>query len=385
MNILLIHNYYQIRGGEDAVFEDEKRALKEAGHSVVEYTRHNSELKGTVFKKLFFFSQILFGFKVRRDLKKLLKKHPVDVAHVHNVFPLITPGVYGFLKKHTIKVVQTIHNYRFICPNGLMYNAKTGRICEDCLEGSPYLCYKRRCYKESALFSWLYSYLIKKYRKSFKINIDRLIALTDFTRRMFIKAGYDPEKIVVKPNGMNDAGTKRRESRGYFLYLGRVSAEKGMEFLLDSFAAQPDYKLVVAGTGPLLEDVKSRYSTAANIEFTGFAAGEKKTGLFLHAQALIVPSIWYENYPISIVESFMYGIPVIGSQVGGIPFIIEHEGNGLLFEMNDRPGLIKQLEKASRPDVREQLGEKARSYFLANMVFSRTITRLEKIYQDVLG
>lgn len=385
MNILLIHNYYQKRGGEDAVFEDEARALKAAGHTVIEYTRHNRDTKGNLFTKLSSFFQILTGFRTRKELGKLLKAYHIDVAHVHNVFPLISPAVYSFLKKHNIKIVQTIHNYRFICPNGLMYNEKKGTICDKCLEGSPFYCFRRRCYKDSVLFSWLYSHLVSRYRKSFKAHIDRLIALTDFTRQMFIQAGYDPAKIVVKPNGMNDEGKKRSKPGGYFLYLGRISAEKGIDFLLESFAALPDYKLVVAGTGPMLDEVKKRYGSTPNIEFAGFVGGEEKAGLFLHAQALIVPSVWYENYPVSIVESFMYGIPVIGTRIGGIPHIIEHNVNGLLFNMGDREDFSSQIEKAADILTRERLGDNARSYFLNNMIFSQTITSLEKIYRDVLS
>ena len=194
MNILLIHNYYQKHGGEDSVFENECNALKKAGHKIIIYSRRNDEIKKfNIIQKFYFFFDSVYNKRTVKDLEKITDENKIDIAHIHNVFPLISCSAYVFLKSINIKIVQTIHNYRFLCPNGQFF--RKNRICQLCKKGNLLYCVIFKCYKNSFLFSALYAYIIKKYRVVFKNFIDGYIALTGFTKKLFIDAGYDEKKF----------------------------------------------------------------------------------------------------------------------------------------------------------------------------------------------
>ena len=384
MNILIIHNYYKHRGGEDHVYENESRALKNSGHNVIKYTRHNNETDNYSFwGKLNFIFSSISNKKTIKDIKEIIKKNQIDIAHIHNVFPFISPCVYKYLKKQNIKVVQTIHNYRFLCPNGLFY--RNNMNCQLCIKGNFFHCVIHRCFKNSFILSCLYAYIIKHNQRNFRKNINAYIALTEYSKEIFINAGFLKEKFYVKDNGFFDNNIKRKKSAGFFLYLGRISKEKGIDFLLESFIKLPQYKLIVAGTGPKIEEYKKRYNNP-NIQFTGFVDGDKKNSLIQEAESLIIPSVCFDNYPISIVEAFSCGIPVIGSKIGGIPFIIEHDKNGLLFEVNDFYSLKDRLQTIhNNRKLREKMGNYARETFLKRMEFTNNIKKLEEIYRGVLN
>ena len=385
MNILVAHNYYIQRGGEDSVFENEIKALKDAGHNVIKYSRHNDETKKSGFiKRILFFFEAINSKKTIKDLKDIIKKNKIDIAHFHNTFPLISPSIYRFLRKNHIKIVQTIHNYRFLCPNGLFYTKN--KICTLCKDGKYFNCVKNKCYKDSNIFSFLYYLIIKLNRKVFKNSINGFIALTEFTKNIFIESGFKKEKIYIKQNGFYDTQIKRMNSKGYFLFLGRLSQEKGIDFLLESFTKLPDFRLKIAGISDNINQLKEKYKYYQNIDFLGFVSGEQKDLLIAEAIALLVPSIWYENYPISIVEAFRSGIPVIGSNIGGIPYIITDNQNGYIFETNNFDDFRQNITNISNDlSLREKLGDNAREYFIKNMEFSKNIKILLDIYGDVLN
>lgn len=382
LTILVVHNYYQKRGGEDFVFEEETTALKEAGHVVITYSVNNSKIKEFgIYDKIRYISSFFLKKKFN-DLKQIIKKNKIDIAHVHNVFPLITPYIYAFLKKNNIKVVQTLHNYRFLCPNGLFY--VNNKVCTKCINTNFRACIYNKCYKDSIIHSFLYSHIIKKCQKSFRNDIDALIALTDFTKELFVKAGFDENKIFVKGNGLVDPKIRRKKSKKYFLYIGRLSQEKGIDFLLESFAKLPEFNLYVAGIGEKLGEYKQKYNSR-NIKFLGFISGKDKDNIISMCEAIILPSLWYENYPLSIIDGFSRAMPVIGSNIGGISRIINDKKTGLLFEPNDFVSLKKSLQKfTSDPSIRERIGDEARKYFELNNKLDNNIKRLVSIYRKVL-
>jgi len=384
-NILLIHNYYKIRGGEDVVFEQEAEALEKRGHKVIKYTRHNEEIDQYGFwEKISFFWRAISNQRTKRELEALLEKHKIEIAHVHNVFPLISPIIYKILHKHKIKVVQTLHNYRFLCPNGLFYRNK--QICQRCSKGDFWSCVIHKCYKDSFIFSLLYAFIIKLNQKNFKKNIDGYIALTQFAKNIFIDNGFKEKKVYVKDNGFFDPKKSQKASEGYFLYLGRISEEKGLDFLLASFVKLPEYRLKVVGDGALLETYQKQFKNFKNIEFLGRVDGEKKEGLLQKAEALLLPSVCFENYPLAIVEAFSFGIPVIASRIGGIPFIVEEGETGFLFEVNNFADFAAKLKKIyGQKALRKKMGNEARKVFEERMDFEINIKRLEEIYRRVLN
>lgn len=383
MTILTIHNYYKQRGGEDVVFENEVKTLKEFGHNVIVYTKHNREIDNyNFFKKLLFFLKSFYNYQVVKEIKSIIKNNKIDIAHIHNVFPLISPAVYLLLKKNNIKIVQTLHNFRFLCPNALFFTKN--RVCTKCLSGNFLHCIINKCYKDSFIFSTLYALIISINKKTFKKKIDRYIALTNFTKNIFAENGFNSEKIVVKSNPFFKQKTKRGENLNYFLYLGRISYEKGVEFLLESFTKLTEYKLVVAGTGEKLDQYKKMYSSS-NIEYLGFVEGNRKINLIQHATAIIIPSICYENFPMAIAEAFSIGTPVIASEIGSIPFIVQNNTNGLLFKTGDLFSL-KDACKILIQDgnKREEMGDNGHKQFLQEMEITKNIKKLVEIYLELL-
>lgn len=384
MNILLVHNYYKIRGGEDAVFENETAELEKRGHKVIKYVKNNSEIDGYNFiQKILFFPRAIYNFTTVRDLKNILKKEKIDVAHIHNVFPLISPSIYRYLKKKGIKIVQTIHNYRFLCPNGLFF--RNGEVCELCKEGAFSNAVKYKCYKESAIFSLLYAAIIKFNYNTFRRFIDGYIALTEFTKKIFVGADFDENKIYIKGHGLEDKLFAPMTGKKYFLYIGRLSKEKGIDFLLECFSKLPDFNLSIAGAYDQNSDYFLTYKSYNNIRFLGFSFGEVKENLIQESTAVIIPSVCYETYSLTLVEAFRAGITVVGSSIGGIPYIINDGVNGELFEPNNFEQFKSKLEKLYNDnDYRNNLNDDARKTFLEKMEFSKNITILEDIYKEIL-
>lgn len=382
MNILIIHNYYKQRGGEDAVFENESKALEKCGHKVFRYIRNNKEIDDySIFQKINFVFSMFNNKKTINDLKTIISNNKIDIAHIHNIFPMISTSVYKILKGNNIKIIQTIHNYRFLCPNAFFY--RNNKNCMLCARGNFIYGMIFKCFKRSFIFSILYSLIIMKGQKIFKNYIDGYITLTDFVKDLLIKFGYSGEKLYVKDNGFIDNNIRRKKSEGYFLFLGRISKEKGIIFLLDFFKKFREFKLVIAGTGNEIDIYKKNYNYA-NIVFKGFVDGDNKNNLIQRSEAVILPSLWYENYPVSIIEAFCCGIPVIGSDIGGVPFIIEEGKNGLLFEAGDNDSLKGKIKLFINNRLRERLGDNARKTFSNKMEMSNNVKILEKIYRDVL-
>ncbi len=393
MNVLIVHNYYKIRGGEDVVFENEVEALKKKSSvNVFTYSVNNQETDGGFFHKLSFLYKIISGNnKVRTEILKIIEDNAIDIVHVHNVFPLITPFIYRFLKKHTqVKIVQTIHNFRFVCPSGLLFHK--GKICKACLDkGSFKDCVSSKCYRDSKLFSILYSYLIKKCGKSLRNDIDCYLTLNNFATDILAKAGFMKDKIKVRGNSLPDIEIKKPFEPSHYLFVGRLSEEKGVEIAIKAFVSLPECYFVIAGTGPLYNELKKKYKNYQNIKFAGFCDGEKKEDLFYRTKALIVPSIWYENFPMVTIEAFRYGIPVIGNAWGAIGGIATDNVNALLTgtendteqeRVENIVNAVKTLENDKT--LRERLANNARRTFLEEMEAEKSIAKLINIYKELI-
>lgn len=392
MNILIIHNYYKIRGGEDVVFENEVNALKKSPSvTVISFCVNNQETEGGFFHKLAYLYKILSGNrKLRNEIVKIIKGNNIDVVHIHNVFPLITPFIYRSLKKYTkVKIVQTIHNFRFVCPSGMLF--RDGRICRVCLKSKNFKkCISSNCYRNSKLFSALYSFLIKKNQKSLRSDIDCYLALNNFTASILMEAGFPEDKIKVRGNCLPDIKNYARGDGEYYLFIGRISPEKGLENAIKAFVTLPECKLVIAGTGELERILKEKYAAYENVKFFGFADDVAKEKLFLHAKAVIVPSIWYENFPMVIIEAFRYGIPVISNNWGAIKGVVTDTVDGLLSgEENDTDE--KRVERIaesvrlfeSDKSLRNRLGDNARRTFLEKMELGKSIADLIHMYEEL--
>lgn len=352
--VLIVHNYYQIPGGEDTVVENEKRMLEKHGHEVLLYTRHNSELKTlSRFQKLLLPFSTVFQVRTYREVRNLIEKEKIDLLHVHNTLNLVSPSVYyaGFSKK--IPVVQTIHNFRMLCPGATFY--RDGQVCEDCMKKGLTCAVKHKCYRGSriqtlacVLSTWIHRMLGTYGRLNY-------ICLTEFNKKKLLNLKQiKEEKVFVKPNFVPKAERilSYQERENQFVYVGRLDKLKGVDLLLHAWKKLnvEDWKLVLCGTGPLEEWCKAyiKENSLKNVEFKGFVENARAREIIGKSKALILPTRWYEGFPMTIAESYAVGTPVIGSNLGNTGDLIAEGNTGWKFLPGSVEDLVLALQKAMK-------------------------------------
>ncbi len=381
MKILLIHNFYQQAGGEDVVFRAEKELLLQKGNEVIEYTDHNERIKNS--HPLTVLRDTLWSPGSYWKIKELLAHFQPEVVHCHNIFPLISPSVYDACAAQGIPVVQTLHNYRLFCLNALLF--RQGKVCEDCVgKAFAYPGVVHGCYRESRARSAVVALMLSAHRlvKTWQKKVSRYIALTEFARQKFIAGGLPAEKIAVKPNFLADnieylphTGNPKKGA----LFVGRLSEEKGLRTLLQAFRQLPDVPLAIAGDGPLRQMVEAEALRGANIRYTGRLNKEEIMALMRQSAFLIFPSQWYEGFPMTIVEAFANGLPVIASRLGSMAEIISDGKTGLWFAPGDASDLLQKVKWAY-----EHLAEMRRMGVNARKEYEQKYTA-EKNYQMLMG
>lgn len=373
MNILQIHNLYQKAGGEDYVVNAEKDLLETNGNKVVKLTVNNNNIKKIYSERKQFY----------RKLEVVLDENKFDVAHIHNIYHVIGSRVYKKLYKAGIPIIQTLHNYRLLCPNGLFFDNKN-QICELCSEGGfKYSVYKR-CYQKSFIKSFLMQKLVKKQKKESLKYVSKFIVLTEFSKKKFSSIVNYKDHIVVKPNFVTNISKEFVSKGEYALYIGRVSNEKGITTLIQAFK-NIDFDLKIAGTGDCFETYKKEAYGADNIEFCGFVSGKEKVELLKNASFLIFPSLWYETFGLTIIEAFQNGKCVIASDLGGTSEIVNDGVNGFLFKAGDKVSLQEKVNKIINNNLFESMGKNAFKSF--NEKYSEEINynQLIDIYNSVIN
>jgi len=347
VKILLCHNYYQNRGGEDIVFDTEKELLIENSYKILEYSKNSSDVNN-MFNKAVTFLGSLFSLKTYIEVGRIIKKEKPDIAHVHNIFPVISPSIYYVLKNNNIKIIQTIHNYRFYCSNGL--SLKDNRICSKCENVSIKNIFNI-CSKNKKLYDLLLSVIIYFMRK-LKVysKVDYFIAPSKFIKNKLIKFGIGKEKIILKRNliKINKKFTDReKQSSKYFTFIGRLSEEKGIIRLIEIFKKEKEIELKIIGNGPLKEYINNiiKNEKIGNIEISGFIEGKKKYSIISNSMANIIPSICYENCPVVLIECLSMGVPVVVNNIGALPEFIKDGYNGYIYNSNDLNSLKKIVLK----------------------------------------
>ena len=388
MKILQVHNFYRTRGGECGVVDAEKHLLESYGHTVIQFSADSKILDAMPFtQKASAFLQIPYNFRALARLQRFVAQNEPDIAHVHNVFPLLSPAVYVALKRVSIPVIQTIHNYRLLCPNGLFY--VDGKICEACQQGGFKEAIKNRCMHDSFATSALYATAIALgwHNGTFQSCIDRYIVLNSFVFEKLVAAGVPQEKIRLCGNFVSHFAVESAAKQPYALYIGRLSLEKGLMTLLAASRMVPELPIKIAGTGPLEGDLRRAISGPGmkHIELVGHVTGEAKHSLISEALCTLLPSEWYENFPLSVVESLALGTPVVASRIGGLPELVQQDHTGLLFPAGDKKALAECLRRISR---RESDTDRMAAMALttAQELFSpqRHFEQLLAIYSDVV-
>lgn len=365
MKILFIHNNYQFKGGEDLVVEEEKNLLEINGHVINTYFRDNKEINIYDIKnKLLFFISSIFSKKTVRDLNKILKKENPDIAQVYNTFPLISPSVYWVMKKNKIPVVQMINNFRLLCINGVFLD-KNG-ICEKCKNGNFSRGILKKCNHDSFMASFLYAFITLFIRKYFFNKINIFVVSNEFVKQKYIEAGFNPEKIKIKPGFISGKYNETKIDKGsekYIVFIGRLSKEKGIYTLINAMKYCRDIKLKIMGDGPELNKLRKsiKDNKLENIALMGYVSSAEKELILRNAFFLIFPSECYENFPITILEAYRFGIPIIGSNHGAMKFLIEENVTGLHFKVTDEKDLAQKINELWRsPALRERLSTNAK-------------------------
>ena len=349
--VLIVHNYYQIPGGEDTVVANEKKLLEDHGHEVVLYTRHNSELK-TLSKgqKLLLPFSTIFSMKTYREVKALIKREKIDIMHVHNTLNMVSPSVYYAAFACHVPVVQTVHNFRLLCPGATFF--RDGHVCEDCLEKGLTCAVKHKCYRGSTvqtlacvLSTWFHRW-IGTYKK---LNY---ICLTEFNKEKLLNLNQiREEKVFIKPNFVQKSESivsceKRKEQ---FIYVGRLEEIKGIDILLKAWKTlgEDAPELLMCGRGPLEEWAKSyiEENKLSNIKMLGFVENAQVRKMIGESKALILPTQVYEGFPMTIAESYACGTPVIASELGNTGSLIENGKSGWKFTADSPEALTEAVKK----------------------------------------
>lgn len=386
MRILSVHNSYQIRGGEDESREAEERLLREQGHQVDVYEETNERIQDYAAADLFL--KTIWSQETYRKVQHQLQQKPYDLVHVQNFFPLISPAVHYAAKRAGVPVVQTLRNYRLLCPNALFF--RDGQVCEDCLDKLvPYPGIIHSCYRNNKAASATVTAMIAAHRflKTWEKNIDAFITLTEFSRQKFIEGGFNANKIFVKPNFVSPSPGAGLGQGGYALYVGRLSVEKGIDTLMSAWKKlEAEIPLKIVGEGPLSEQVEKAASSFSHVEWLGRKPMPEVHRLMGEARCLIFPSKWYETFGRVAVESFAKGTPVIASKIGAIAELVDSGRTGIHFEPGNAAELAQQVNSfwnMSQTDI-ARMREAALAEFEAKFTDRRNYQQLISIYHQAM-
>lgn len=377
MKVLLIDVYNYNKGGAETVCFNTGRLLEEHGHCVVYFTLKWKENNHSPYSKYFPESKetrkgplkqvknlvnYFYHFEAARKMEQLIEDEHPDIAHIHLLWGQITPSIFPVLKRHHIPILFTVHDYRIVCP-AYTFRDGNGHICEACKGKYFYKCFTHTCTKGSRLMSAVMA--AEQYFRNWFFNparyIDGFIYVSNFARD--IQEKYMPALKVKKKITLYNFSIsiveqpKQMPENKYFLFFGRLSYEKGVKTLLSAFSHLPECRLKVVGTGPLEAGLKQFKEDKGlkNIEFLGYKRGKELTELVKNAFFVIVPSEWYENNPMTIIEAYSVGTPVIGARIGGIPEIVADGVTGYQFESGNVQDLAARIQTADRLDGEEYI------------------------------
>lgn len=380
MKILVSHNAYQMRGGEDEVVDAEVSLLRSQGHEILVYRRHNDELQ-----RLGKAAAGLSTFWSRQSFSEILqacRDFSPDVIHVHNTFPLISPSLYWAADTCAVPVVQTLHNFRLLCPQATFL--RQGKICEDCLGRGLWRAVERKCYRDSYAQTAVLAGMLSLHRAlgTFQNKVTRYIALNEFCRDKFVQGGLPADRIRIKPNFSVSGQMAASPFRRGGLYVGRLSAEKGVDVLIEAASTLPQVEIEIIGSGPLEIAVKAAFGERC----AGFQPLDRIFERMNSALFLVLPSVCYESSPRTITEAFSCALPVIASRLGALQEIVEDGVTGLLFTPGNSSDLAAKIAWAcAHPEQMLEMGKAARREYEAKYTPEANYHTLLDIYHDAIA
>lgn len=372
MKFLIVHNRYSRVGGEEGVVAFQRRLLESRGHTVVLYERSYDEIRGWRFGRFSSLFSALYNRRSVRDLRNVVAQERPDVAIVHNLFPVISPAVLPVLKKGGVRVLMTLHNYRLVCPIGILYTG--GEICERCgsCSGRELSCLIHKC---EGSWAGSFGYALRgwwaRFRGYYRRNVDAFLALSDFQCDILSKyTGISIDRFAVIPNCIDPAAMPEPSAvavvagRHYVAYAGRLSREKGIDLLFEAARRMPEVEFRVAG---MVAEGYALPEVPGNVRLMGQLDKAQLADFYAGARVVVVTSRWYEGFPLSVIEAMYYGAPVVVPRMAGLPEIVDHEACGLTYAPGSAAGLTVNLAKLlAAPEFAGQLGARGRERVLSS-------------------
>ncbi|VAW65690.1 STRUCTURAL ELEMENTS; Cell Exterior; surface polysaccharides/antigens [hydrothermal vent metagenome] len=401
--LLSLNSYNYRRGGSDAVFIDHDKLFSDAGWNTCVFTMHHPENRPSsyskyftnelefgeaysIWQKLHMAGKVIYSLEARNKLAKLIDQFPPEIAHAHCIYHHLSPSVLSLLRSKGIPTVLTAHDLKLACPAYKMLN--NNGICEKCKNGNLLHLVKNRCIHGSLATSTLVAIesSLHKTFKLYKNNLNKVVTPSIFFHDKLVEWGWDSNQLAYIPNFINcDNYSPQYEPGNYFLYFGRLAPEKGTDTLIKA-ALKAGVKLRIAGTGPYESELRALVpENNDNIEFLGFCSGDKLWTLIREARAIVLPSQWYENAPISILEAYASGKPVIGADIGGIPEMLKEGETGFLFESGNTQDLTEKLKLISNIPTKEiiNMGKLARDYVSSTFTSERYYSDMTALYKSL--
>ncbi|MEU8222888.1 glycosyltransferase [Kribbella sp. NPDC048915] len=392
MKILMVHNRYRSTApsGENRVVDQESEALTAAGHTVRHFERHSDDIEDwTTLKKATLPARVVWSRTSRQDLVRELFRHRPDVVHIHNTFPLLSPSVLYACRLAAVPVVITLHNYKLLCASGDFF--RDGDVCHDCAGGNPVPGVLHRCYRGSALATATTVLNTRGHRRSWRDLVSAYVFISESQRRLMSGMDFDPERTFVKHNMVpydgpvvGDLAAPRRQVS----YVGRLDAAKGAPLLMQGWdayrasAGDDALRLVIAGGGPMLDEVTAWAAERPSVELRGLMSKAEVFELIGESRAVVLPSAWEETFGLVVVEAMAVGVPPLASGHGSFPDLISDGVDGALFEPGDPASLGKLLlDVDADPERYAELGRQARSTYETHHQVDRNVEQLLEIYR----
>lgn len=392
LRILQVHNAYQIPGGEDVVVANEKKLLEMNGNEVFSYSRNNDELKTmNAFQKLLIPFTAVYSFKTYREVRKLIRENKIDIVHVHNTLMVVSPSVFYAAFHCHVPVVQTLHNFRMLCPAGSYFRGD--RICEECSEKGLQCSLKYGCYRGSKAQTFVSAAILKIHRMLGTYRKVNFICLTEFNREKLSRLNeggkqiVDMKKVYIKPNFTFQEGISGEVQKAgdYFLVVGRVEALKGIDVVVKAFEKIPDQKLIVAGDGPMMAEMKAyiKDHNMSNVKFAGYLDKAKVQEKYRGAKAVIMASQCYEAFAMTIAEAYSNAVPVIAGNVGNLANMVEEGVTGIKFVYDSPDDLAAKILKYNTMDI-AKMKQNAKTFYEKRLKPEDNYRILEEIYHKIM-
>jgi glycosyltransferase involved in cell wall biosynthesis len=393
MRVLMVHNRYRsdAPSGENRVVDEEAALLAEGGHTVELFQVSSDGISAFgLTRRALLPAQLVWSPGSRRDLGRAIAAFEPDVVHLHNTFPLLSASVLAATRAAGVPVVATLHNYRLICAGGTLF--RDGAVCHDCLGRSPLPGVRHGCYRESSIMTVPGATSIVVNTNRWHRDVDTFIVLSEAQRDLFVGEGFPADRVVVKPNfvrerpAVRSGGPPGREPE-HILYLGRLAPEKGVSVLRRAWeqhrpAGGFRHRLVIAGGGPLADEVRAWAEVDRTVEFVGHRTPEECAALMAGALAVVVPSVWEETFGLVVVEAKAAGVPAVATDHASFPDLIEPGRDGLLVPPGDPAALAEALAGLdAAPDRAAAMGASARASYEQRYTPEQNLQLLEGIYR----